>query len=65
MNRPYQAPSLTRYGEIGTITGIFGGPSSGDVLRDANGNTVIAVAMSVDACAQQNSKCICTDNGTC
>jgi hypothetical protein len=61
----YSTPQLTRYGSVSARTGVFGALSTGDVLLDESGNVVARGVLSIDACAQEGGKCICTDEGTC
>jgi hypothetical protein len=61
----YTTPRLTPYGSVSARTGIFGGPSTGDVLIDESGNITLELGLSIDACAEAGGKCICTDEGTC
>jgi hypothetical protein len=65
MKNMYQSPSVVEYGSIASLTGIFGGPSSGDVLVDENGQEDGFGFNSIDACAEEGGKCICEDNGSC
>ena len=65
MSKMYQSPSLVEYGSISGLTGVFGGPSSGDVLVDITGNESDTGFNSIDACAEDGGKCKCEDNDTC
>lgn len=46
----YSPPTLTDYGSIADLTGIFGSSLSGDVLVDTNGDVVQEGTGSIDAC---------------
>jgi len=46
----YSSPTLTEYGSIADLTGIFGSSLTGDVLVDTNGQVVQEGDGSVDAC---------------
>lgn len=48
--KPYTPPTLTDYGDVADLTGIFGAASTGDVLVDTNGNVVQEGNLSIDAC---------------
>lgn len=60
MKKTYSTPELTSHGSLVKITGIFGGPSSQDVLVDPNGNVVLEGDQSIDACAEVSGSCIVT-----
>lgn len=48
--KTYNTPTLTEYGSIADLTGIFGNVSTGDILVDDNGNVVQTGNQSIDAC---------------
>ena len=60
MKKTYMSPEFTKHGSLEKITGIFGGPSSQDVLVDPNGNVVLEGDQSIDACAEVAGDCIVT-----
>ena len=57
----YSSPTLTDYGSIVELTGIFGDAFTGDVLIDQNGDVVQTGDLSIDACASEDLE-VCTIN---
>lgn len=56
MNAPYGRPSLTSYGDVDALTGVFGNPSSGDVASNLSGNVVQEGGLSVDSCPTEDAE---------
>ena len=54
MVKSYQSPTVSDYGDIAAVTGIFGNPQPGDVLVDLNGDVVQDGDNSINACPTAN-----------
>ena len=52
MKRVYGNPTVTDFGDISDVTGIFGGVLPGDVLVNTTGQIVQEGPTSIDACAK-------------
>ncbi len=54
MKQPYTTPTLTAYGSVEHLTGIFGNPSTNDVQFDLSGDVTHEGTGSTDECPTQD-----------
>ena len=52
--KTYQTPTLSEYGTVGALTGIFGSDTSPDQSFDPNGRVIATGTGSIDQCATVN-----------